>query len=444
MSPPSRNEPCPCGSGKRYKQCCGAADAQTSRAGAERIAPVATLMRAALAAQAAGRQEEAEQLYRRALGLAPDEPDALQSLGLVRFARGDLVEARSLVLRALDLSGWRYPLYRRNLGLILGKLADEREEPAELTARRREYTRWNRERQAPRSSDTPLVSIVVPSYNHDRYVGRALKSVFAQTYRNIELIVIDDGSKDDSADVIRSALAACPFPHRFVVRGNRGSVATVQEGLGLARGTFVNVLHSDDEFAPDRISICVRRIANRGCDWGFSAVEFTDADDRPLSAATHAIAGQLLQKIERVPFEASTGLALLTTNVSITTGNLFIRRAFMDEIGGLRIYKYNDDWEFCLRATLASEPVFLPEKLFRYRYHGRNTITSAGEGAKTEAEEIMREFMDLALDAREWPNPFAPVPRVWQLAFHATLLRGGLGALVDDATLRRLAVDLAA
>src|SRR5260221_13624346 len=109
MTPPSRNEPCPCGSGKRYKHCCGTSDAQAAGALTERAAPVATLMRAALSAQTAGRNEEAEQLYRRVLAIAPDEPDALQSLGLVRFARGDLAEARSLVLRALDLTQWKYP-----------------------------------------------------------------------------------------------------------------------------------------------------------------------------------------------------------------------------------------------------------------------------------------------------------------------------------------------
>jgi glycosyltransferase involved in cell wall biosynthesis len=444
MSSPLRNQPCPCGSGKRYKQCCGAHLREWSSTPLPPDAPLGTVMLAALAAQRAGRHAEAEEMYRRALVIAPSDPDALHSLGLVRFERGDFKEARSLVMRALDLTDWQYPVFRQNLGLILGKLAEGRDDPPELAARRLDYLRWNRERQRPRDKTNPLVSVVVPSYNHARYIGRALRSVFAQTYRNVELIVIDDGSRDESADIIRGLLAQCPFPHQFLARANRGSVATVREGLELAHGAFVNVLHSDDEYAPDRFEICVERIADSGCDWGFSAVEFIDAEDRVLTASDHAIAGQLLRKIERVPHEASTGLALLTTNVSITTGNLFIRRAFMDEIGGLRIYKYNDDWEFCLRATLASEPVFLPENLFRYRYHGRNTITSAGEGSRIEAIEIMAEFMDQVLHDREWSNPFAPVPRVWGLAFHSTLMRGGLGNLVSDPTMRRLAEDFAA
>ena len=437
MNSPSRNQLCPCGSGKRYKHCCGARDAEIAVA-----QPIEALMRSALEAQVAGRLEDAEERYRRVLASAPDEPDALHSLGLVRYACGDYLQARTLVLRALDLTRWQYPAYKKNLGLILGKLADAHEESPDLVARRKEYARWNRERQTPRGNGMPLVSVIIPSYNHARYIGRALSSVFTQTYRNIELIVIDDGSQDGSADIIRNLLDKAPIPHQFLARENRGSVATVLEGLELARGEFINILHSDDMFSPDRFELCVRRIADSGCDWGFSGVEFVDADDRPLAAADHAAAGSLMAEMERMPLEASTGLSLLSTNVAITTGNLFVRRAFLDAIGGLRIYQYSEDWEFGLRASLSSEPVFLPEKLYRYRFHGRNTVTVAADRMRGEAFEVMREFLGRAEENRQWPNPFAPVPAVWGKAFHAKLLRGGLGLLLSEAALRRLADEL--
>jgi glycosyltransferase involved in cell wall biosynthesis len=401
-------------------------------------------MQAALGAQVAGRLGEAEELYRRVLAGTPDEPDALHSLGLVCYACGDYLQARLLVLRALDFTGWRYPAFKKNLGLILGKLADAREEPPEFVARRQEYARWSLERQIPHGDGKPLVSVIVPSYNHARYIGRALKSVFAQSYRNLELIIIDDGSKDGSVEVIRSLLVECPIPHQFIARENRGSVATVLQGLELAHGAFVNILHSDDTFPPDRFALCVRRIADSGLDWGFSAVEFVDADDRVLAASDHPAAGSLMKEIEHMPLEASIGLSLLSTNVAVTTGNLFIRREFLDAIGGLRIYKYSEDWEFGLRASLTSEPVFLQEKLYRYRFHGQNTVTRAAGKMQGEAFEVMREFLGRAMDDRKWPNPFAPVPGVWGMAFYAKLLRGGLGLLLDETTLRRLADDVLA
>ena len=434
-----RNQPCPCGSGKRYKHCCGVTTDESA------VAPsVGTLMQAALEAQVAGRLDQAEGLYRRVLSGNPEVPDALHSLGLVCYERGDCQEARSLVLRALDLTGWQYPAFKKNLGLILAKLADAREESPDVVARRQEYAHWSRDRTMPRVDEAPLVSVIVPSYNHARYIGRALQSIFAQTYRNVELIVIDDGSHDESADIIRGLLAQCPFPHQFLARENRGSVATVLQGLELARGAFINILHSDDAFPPERFALCVRRIADSGLDWGFSAVEFVDAEDRMLAASDHLAAGALMKEIEHIPLEASIGLSLLSTNVAVTTGNLFIRRAFLDAIGGLRIYNYSEDWEFGLRASLASEPVFLQEKLYRYRFHGGNTVTRAAGKMRGEAFEVMREVLGRAMEDREWPNPFAPVPRVWGMAYHAKLLRGGVGLLLDEHTLRRLADEVLA
>jgi len=98
---------------------------------------------------------------------------------------------------------------------------------------------------------TPTVSVCVPSYNHSRYVRLCLESVFAQTYRNIQLIVIDDGSTDDSVKVIEKTLKDCPFDCEFVVRPNKGLVATLNEALEKSRGEFLAELSSDDLWLPE-------------------------------------------------------------------------------------------------------------------------------------------------------------------------------------------------
>ena len=108
-----------------------------------------------------------------------------------------------------------------------------------------------------------------------------------------------------------------------------------------------------------------------------------------LAASDHPAAGSLIKEIENIPLEASIGLSLLSTNVAVTTGNLFIRATFLDAIGGLRIYNYSEDWEFGLRASLASEPVFLQGKLYRYRFHGRNTVYAGGGKVQRRSVEVM-------------------------------------------------------
>src|SRR5579864_373460 len=95
----------------------------------------------------------------------------------------------------------------------------------------------------------PLVSVVLPSYNHRQFVNNAIRSVYRQTYRPIELIIIDDGSKDGSADTIRKFLNDTPPPTGisvdFSARKNRGAPATINEGIAKARGDHIAILNSD-------------------------------------------------------------------------------------------------------------------------------------------------------------------------------------------------------
>lgn len=97
---------------------------------------------------------------------------------------------------------------------------------------------------------TPLVSIIIPSYNHARYIGNAIESVLAQTYPNIELIVVDDGSKDNSHDVIRSYAEKDPRIVAILNEQNRGQSYVFNRALEVAKGEFVSLLPSDDWYLP--------------------------------------------------------------------------------------------------------------------------------------------------------------------------------------------------
>ena len=108
-----------------------------------------------------------------------------------------------------------------------------------------------------------LVSIIIPSYNHARYIERAIASVLAQTYAPIELIVIDDGSRDGSPEL----LAALAERHGFravLNPQNRGQGHVVNQALDLCRGEFVAFLPSDDWYLPDKTRVQMNRF--RDCD----------------------------------------------------------------------------------------------------------------------------------------------------------------------------------
>lgn len=107
------------------------------------------------------------------------------------------------------------------------------------------------------SKEKPLVSIVIPCYNHERYVQECIKSVIAQDYENIELIIIDDGSKDESVSKIQELVPDCEkrfIRFEFRARPNKGLCATLNEAIELASGFFIVPIASDDEMYPNKIS----------------------------------------------------------------------------------------------------------------------------------------------------------------------------------------------
>jgi len=438
MSLPARNQPCPCGSGKRFKDCHGRLDsvagAQASAAAVDRCGQ---LMRTALREQEARRLDDAERLYREALELVPDEPDALHMLGVIRYERGDLSEAKTLVIRALDLSGWQLPAMRQNLGLILSKDSAAWDADASIALRER-YRAMQSARDAAVRPSNPLVSVVVPSYNHIRFVERALRSIFAQRYRRIELVVIDDGSTDGSPALLEDCLRQSPFPHQLVVRDNRGAATTLNEGIALARGDFVQFLNSDDWFAESRIDRLVAAVADSGSGWGFSSVDVVDADGQPVDPMRVRWAYDLRCSTAAIPFRETVGSGLITGNITVSSGNLFVARPLLAQLDGFRQFRYNHDWDLCLRALKQSEPVYVAESLYHYRLHGSNTIMESADKARTEAREVCADYLDWARTVSTPQNPFAPAFATWGPLFTNAILSGGMGGMLDALALRQL------
>ncbi|MFO1312296.1 MAG: glycosyltransferase [Burkholderiales bacterium] len=389
----------------------------------------------ALEMHRAGRVAEAEALYRQALTQSPGHPDALHMLAMVRLSRGAPREALELILRALDATAWRVDDMRTNLGLVLAAIAGP-PPAASNDARPPE--------PAATEDARPLVSVVVPSYNHARFVARALDSVRAQDYAPIELVVVDDGSTDDSVAVIERCLRDMPFPARLVARENRGAHAALNEGIAQAAGRYVQFLNSDDALAPSRISRMVRAAAASGASWGFSGIAVVDAEDRAVARTPGSRADVILGTFERVPANGDAGLALVADNVAVSSGNLFVERALAVEMGGFRDFRYNHDWDFCLRALARAQPVFVREPLYVYRLHGANTITESEQRARTEAHAVVKDYLATATAGVPLANPDAPSLAAGREALLGTVFARGMAALLDVDLLRRVAQEASA
>lgn len=449
-----RNLRCPCGSGKRFKHCCGSRVGLGDLGAIEVPRPAVrnpdrvhrpSLIAGAEDAVREGELSVAISLYRKALELETDDLEIRLKLCALYARVGDHEAAAQSLLEVID-EVRDEPSVLVNLGTSLAAVARQRNTggapvtaPSAIGAHRR--TCHAADLPPLPDGRLPKVTIVMPLYNHQAYVVEALESVFGQTYRNIELIVIDDGSADRSVAAAAMALKSCPFPHVFLRRENNGAHATINEGIGLARGEFVNILNSDDAFAARRIEFMLAMLEDNGADWGFSRVEFIDDLGTVCPRGTDPYVDGLYLQQDRLEQYPTIGAGFLHFNYSISTGNLFMRRAFFERLGGFRNLRYNHDWDFCLRAILASEPVCLLEQTYRYRMHGVNTIHESRDQAEAEAHKILGEYLDASF-AHAPDNILAPSLLTWGEGLAWWLLENRRGHLFRRDYLRELALSL--
>lgn len=431
----ARNAPCPCASGRRFKACCGSVIVEVRASCPEGVGD--RLWRA-LALHQTGQLNDAQALYEEVVREHADVPDAVHMLGVILLQTGRYRDALRYLCHAADLFEWRFTAAQHNLGLAVAAELSGGMDPA-TGQLWQAYDEMLDSRRTTWRAAAPLVSVVIPSYNHRAYVESALESIFVQTYPPVEIIVIDDGSLDDSASRIRAALCHSPFPWHFHARKNCGAARTINEAVASSKGEFVNVLNSDDRFAPSRLMNMVDAIARRGEKWGFSRVAFIDQDGEAISAETSPRAADLAYLTDNVSARDTIGFSFLSGNPSISSGALFFARALFDRIGGFRDFRYNHDWDFCLRASLIAEPVFVPSAEYDYRLHANNTILESTADAKREVDAMFMDFHQQVQNAGDFRNPFAPVPKIWGDRFFEQVLASGRASAIPPATLHALA-----
>lgn len=269
----------------------------------------------------------------------------------------------------------------------------------------------------------PLVSVVVASYNHADFIVKALDSVATQTYPNLELIVVDDCSKDASVAKIKAWVAKPKNKKRFVrliidaKEINSGAHNTLNQGAALAQGQFVNFLNSDDLFSLNRVELLVNELSESNARWGFTGVNVVDDNGieiPPIRLPPEV--GFVYEGIEHARKNfPSLSCGLLERNFVVSTGNLFVDTALFGQVGGFRDLKYLHDWDFILRTMRLAEPVAIDEPLYSYRLHGTNSFKSLANVAAVEGAFVMQEyFRSLAIGT---PNAFAPSAKNWAVLF---------------------------
>ncbi len=218
----------------------------------------------------------------------------------------------------------------------------------------------------------PLVSVLMPAYNHAHYVRAAVESVLGQTYDHLELIAIDDASSDATWEVLQSFTDARLRLYRH--DANQGAHATLNEALALAKGEFIAILNSDDVYSPKRLERFLQATTEASSAelFMFANVDFIDSTGVLTSEHGRAMDYRALHSVCATLEPLDWFLA---GNPAISSSNFFFSHTLADKVGGFAPLRYTHDWDWALRACRLAVPVWIHEPLLEYRVHPGNTLS---------------------------------------------------------------------
>ena len=222
------------------------------------------------------------------------------------------------------------------------------------------------------TEEHPLVSVIIPVYNGGRYLRAALESVFAQTYRPFEVIVVDDGSVDDSGVIAQS------FPDvRYIHQANQGVAAARNNGIDAARGEFFAFLDQDDLWTPEKLKLQMDHLLSHP-DLGYTLTQqqfFLE----PGATLPAWFRKELLSTVH-------TGWVL---------GTLVVRRTAFEKVGNFATgYSAANDSDWFFRAKAAGIPMaVVPELLLLKRIHEANDSGRAKE-VLSELLKVVKSSLD--------------------------------------------------
>lgn len=237
---------------------------------------------------------------------------------------------------------------------------------------------------------TPLVSVIIPNYNHAHYLGDAIRSVLDQEYPNYEILVIDDGSTDNSREVVGKFGSQI----RYIWQSNQGLSAARNTGIAASQGTCIGLLDADDIWSPNYLSTMVPVLA---ADHGIGAVycgwRYIDSSGSELPRTS----------IRTVPPEQFyTAFAYM--NFLVPSGVL-VRRSCFDDLGLFdKRFHACEDRDMWLRISSKYHMVGVPQALVRYRIHGDNMTSNLSRMEESRRAVIAKHFGREEGDPNTWTN----------------------------------------
>ncbi|MBW3587589.1 MAG: glycosyltransferase, partial [Cyanobacteria bacterium 0813] len=240
---------------------------------------------------------------------------------------------------------------------------------------------------------TPLISVIIPAYNAARYIVQTVESALCQTFTNLEIIVVDDGSTDNTHQVLQPYLERI----RYIYQENQGAAIARNRACQLAKGEFLAFLDADDYFLPEKLQ---KQVACFDADSALDMVQtgwfMVDETGREISAVK--------------PWQQSPQLDLQSFIIykCVRPSAMMLRPKWWEKLGGFDSgLPPTEDLDFALRLALKGcKAVWLEEILTCYRQHDTN-LMSSGFPLMKNTEILMEKFFarpDLPQSIRQLKN----------------------------------------
>ena len=225
----------------------------------------------------------------------------------------------------------------------------------------------------------PLISVVLPVYNGEKYLGAAIDSILAQTFSDFELILIDDGSTDGSCKILNEYQKR-DARLRVFSRENRGLVATLNEGIDFSRGSWIARMDQDDIALPHRFERQLAWLANTGADMAGSWVQRFGTSDRRVV--------RLHQTDQVIKMELIFGSPFVHPSV-------MMRAALVRQLHYDSACEKAEDYDLWARAAEACwKMTNVPEVLLLYRIHPEQISTRTATRQKQVGQDIRLRYLE--------------------------------------------------
>jgi len=234
-----------------------------------------------------------------------------------------------------------------------------------------------------------LVSVVVPSYNRATLIVDALDSVYAQSYRPLELVVVDDGSSDNTERVVAEWIGAHSgngFDARYVCQKNMGGNVARNRGIRETAGEYVAFLDSDDLWSEDKLQLQMRVFDSCSCVGGV------------YCGLRHVLieSGEVLPVVKRSYPSGQLLSAMLVHDVTAPTSTYIIRREVFDKVGFFdEELQARQDWDMWIRLASSYKIGVVPQVLVDYREHAGERTASNPQKEITAYAQIMEKYAGL-------------------------------------------------